>query len=101
MSTATATIENFYLYSSWTNSGGRIIEGPNTATETKAFVVSGIPSGAEIESVNLNADYGSPLSGVRMLRVNSVSIIPGNQTVPLAPTADGNGTYTVVFEFQA
>ena len=101
MSTATATIENFYLYSSWVNSGGRIIEGPSTATETKAFVVSGIPSGAAIESVNLNADYGSPLSGVRMLRVNSVSITPGNQTVPLAPTADGNGTYTVVFEFQA
>lgn len=101
MATATATVENFYLSSVWTVSGGQIVQGPSTATATKDFIISGIPSGATIQGAVLTAVFGSPLSGAEILRVNSTKTAVGSQTIQLAPSASGNGDYVIVFEFKA
>lgn len=101
MATKTATVEDFYLSSVWTVSGGSITQGPTTATATKVFNITGVPSGATIQGAALAATFGSPLSGAALLRVNSTNIAVGAQTIQLAPSTSGNGAYTIVFEFRA
>lgn len=101
MSTATASVSDFYLTSTWTCAGGSITQGPSTVTATKSFAISGIPSGAVIQSAKLAATFGSPLSGAELLRVNSSNVAIGAQTVSLAPSTTGNGDYEVVFTFKA
>lgn len=104
MATATATAAEFYLTSTWTCQGGRIVQGPSTYTAQRVFSISGIPSGAVIQSADLTANYGSPLSGAQLMQVNSenvdVSAI-GPQTVPVAPSVSGNGDYVLIFSFRA
>lgn len=101
MATATATAEDFQLNSYWTVSGGRVIQAPTTVTVTKVFSISGIPAGATIQGASLTANFGSPLSGADLLRVDSTNIAVGTQTVQLAPATTGNGDYSIVFTFRA
>lgn len=101
MATATATVLDFYLSSYWTVSGGQIISPPTTVTATKVFSISGIPAGAEIQGAELSADFGSPLSGAALLRVDSTNIEVGFRTVRVTPSKTGNGDYSIVFMFRA
>lgn len=97
----TATLADFPLYSRWTVSGGQITEQPEHVEETKTFTISGIPAGSTIESAALSCSLGSPYTGVALLTINNQVVGLGLQTIPLTPTADGNGNYTVLFAFRA
>lgn len=101
MATATATVADFDLLSIWTCSGGTITSGPSTAMASKTFSISGIPSGAAIQSAVFTGNISYPYRPVRKLRINSVDVSPGAQSVPLAPSSTGNGDYVVAFEFQS
>ena len=48
MASISASVADFVLVSSWTNSGGSITSGPSTASVTKIFTISGVPSGVTI-----------------------------------------------------
>ena len=96
-----ATIEDFALNSSWTNSGGAITYGPTTATASKTITIAGIPEGSTPTAAVFSASFGSPYSGANSLKCNNQSVGYGLQTVQLTPTQTGNGSYTVNFSFQA
>lgn len=101
MPNVTATAADIDLESTWTNSGGAITEGPSVETATRTFSISGVPSGAAVESAVLTCTVSTPYRPTRRLRINSTNITPGAQTIQLAPTTTGNGDYVVVFEFQS
>ena len=101
MASVSASVANFSLNSTWTNSGGSITSGPTTASVTKAFVISGVPEDVTIDSVKLSCTLGSPYTGAAILKVNGESTGTGSKTFDLTPTADGNGTYSVTFQFKA
>ena len=101
MASVSASVENFSMVSSWTNSGGSITSGPSTASVTKAFVISGVPAGVTIDSVKLSVTLGSPYTGAAILQVNGENTGTGSRIFDLTPTADGNGTYSVSFVFKA
>ena len=101
MASISASVSDFYLVSAWTNSGGSITSGPSTASVTKIFTISGVPSGVTIDSVKLSCTLGSPYTGAAILKVNNESTGTGSKTFDLTPTEDGNGDYSVPFEFKA
>lgn len=101
MASATATVADFDLLSIWTCSGGAITSGPGTATASKTFSISGIPSGATIQGAVFTGNVSNPYRPVRKLRINSTNISPGAQSISLSPSATGNGDYVIAFEFQS
>lgn len=101
MATATATASAVDLESTWTNRSGNIISGPSIESATRIFAISGIPEGAEITGAALTVTVSSTILPPRRLRINGVDVERnGARTVSLTPTADGNGEYSVNFEFQ-
>ena len=101
MATTTATVADIDLESIWANSGGVMTEGPSEAVASRVFSISGVPSGAEVQSAVLTCTVSSPYRPIKKLRINSTNIQPGAQSLSLAPSETGNGDYTVVFEFQS
>ena len=101
MPNVTATAVDIDLESTWTNAGGAITEGPSVETTSRTFSVSGVPSGAVVESAVLTCTVSTPYRPTRRLRINSTNITPGAQIIQLAPTTTGNGDYVVVFDFQS
>lgn len=97
----TAVLSDLALESTWENSGGAIVSGPTTAQQTLSFSISGIPAGSAIQSAAFSASFGSPYSGTDTLSANNIPVGYGLQTIPLTPTADGNGNYTVILRFRA
>ena len=99
MATATATAENFAMFSFYTVSGGQITEGPETMETTIVFNVDGVPSGATVQSAAVTATLTTN-NEPRTLRINTTNVSRGTQTVALTPTSTGNGAYTVEFRYQ-
>ena len=97
----TAALSDLALESTWVNSGGAIVSGPTLAQQTLSFVISGIPAGSTIQSAAFSASFGSPYTGADTLSANNIPVGYGLQTIPLTPTADGNGNYTVILRFRA
>ena len=101
MANKTASVADFWLNSTWTNSGGAITSGPSTASEIKVFKISGIPAGVTIDSAKLSVTLGSPYTGAAILTVNGENASAGTKTYDVTPTEGGNGDYSVPFVFKA
>ena len=101
MPAKTATRDGIALTSYWQVSGGVITSGPSLAEDVFTLSISGIPEGSTIQAAYFTATFGSPYSGAAELKVNNITVGYGQQTVPLTPTADGNGNYTLYFRFRA
>lgn len=101
MPSTSMTKADFDLLSIWTCSNGAITSGPGIATASKVFSITGIPSGATIQSAVFTGNVSTPYRPVRKLRINSTNISPGAQSISLTPSSTGNGDYTITFEFQS
>ena len=101
MPAKTATRDGIALTSYWQVSGGVITSGPSLAEDVFTLSISGIPAGSTIQAAYFTATFGSPYSGAAELKVNNITVGYGQQSVPLTPTADGNGNYTLYFRFRA
>lgn len=101
MAQKTAVLQDLALESTWENLNGAIVSGPSTDTKTLNFTISGIPDGSAIQTAAFSASFGSPYTGADLLEANNISIGYGPQTIPLTPTAAGNGQYTVNLRFRA
>ena len=99
MATATATAENFAMFSFYVVSGGSITDGPETMETTIVFNVDGVPSGATVQSAAVTATLTTN-NEPRTLRINTTNVSRGTQTVALTPTSTGNGAYSVDFRYQ-
>lgn len=98
---ADARVPDFSLSSYWTNQSGSIVSGPTKDIASYVFSIEGIPPGVEIISAILTGSVSSPLVSAHVLTINDAPIQPGEQSIPLEPTATGIGDYTVQFAFQS
>jgi len=105
LATLSFPLSNVTLKSTWNcyQSGSNYVSStPKKVTNTQNVAVSGIPSGAIINSAVLTYYIeSSPNTGAQLCTINGITAAyrPGTYTVSLAVT--GNGNYPVTFDFQA
>lgn len=99
MPSVTATIDDFYLTSSWANQNGRYTSYPTMANATKQYTISGIPAGSTVSSAKIAVRIGDPLTGYETLRINNQNASTGEFEQDVQIT--GDGVYYAAFEFRA
>lgn len=98
MPSVTATISDFNLTSTWTNTNGSMTT-PTTVDMTKQFTISGIPANGVVTSAKIAVTVGSPFTGAAIRKINNKNANTGAYEADIDVTE--NGTYYVAFQFKA
>lgn len=101
--TLTFTTDSFSLNSSFTTThqGGAnwVSTTPTVDERTKVIKVEGIPEGAAVLSARLTFTAGSGMYGRRLMTVNGISCVTGENDIPVEVT--GNGDVSLLFRYQS